>query len=226
MELYLQIKMNKNLYLRDPEQSELGQRIIEEGIKLLSKLGYEDFTFKKLALEIKTTEASIYRYFENKHRLLIYIITWYWHWIEYQLMFHTNNIKDPKEKIDIIILILTFQLDDKINSYGHINKEALQQIVITESSKSYLTKNVNSDNKTQLFKPYKDVCAQIANIILEFNPKFEYSRSLASSLIEISHFQVFFKNNLPKLTDFGGVEGTLPVADFLKKVVFSVIKKS
>mgnify|MGYP001238222927 FL=1 len=129
-----------------------------------------------------------------------------------------------KEKIEIIINILTFQLDDKVSGYGHINKQALQQIVITESSKSYLTKNVSTDNETQLFKPYKDVCAQIANIILEFNPKFEYPRSLASSLIEISHFQVFFKNNLPKLTDFGGVESTIPVANFLKKIVFSAIK--
>lgn len=225
MELYLQIKMNNNLYLRDPEHSELGQRIVAEGINLLQKLGYEDFTFKKLALEVKTTEASIYRYFENKHRLLMYIITWYWHWTEYQLMFHTNNIKDPKEKMEIVIQILTFQLDDKINGYGHINKKALQQIVISESSKSYLTKNVSSDNETQLFKPYKDVCAQIANIILEFNPKFEYPRSLASSLVEISHFQVFFKNNLPKLTDFGGIEGNTPVADYLKKLIFSFVKK-
>jgi AcrR family transcriptional regulator len=224
MELYLQIKMNNNLYLRDPEQSELGQRIVAEGINLLNKLGYEDFTFKKLALEVKTTEASIYRYFENKHRLLMYIITWYWHWIEYQLMFHTNNIKDPKVKLEIVIQILTFQLDDKVSGYGHINKQALQQIVITESSKSYLTKNVGNDNKTQLFKPYKDVCAQIASIVLECNPTFEYPRSLASSLVEISHFQVFFKNNLPKLTDFGGVEGNIPVADFLRKMMFSFIE--
>ena len=37
----------------------------------------EEFTFRKLAQKINTTEASVYRYFENKHRLLIYILAWY-----------------------------------------------------------------------------------------------------------------------------------------------------
>ena len=78
MLLDIRIKMNDKLFLRNPEDSLLGKRIVSQGLVLINKLGFEDFTFKKLAAEIETTEASIYRYFENKHRLLVYLITWYW----------------------------------------------------------------------------------------------------------------------------------------------------
>ena len=95
MELYLKIKMNEKLFLRDPEQTELGKKIIRHSIQLIYKNGFELFTFKKLAEDIGTTEAGIYRYFENKHRLLIYITAWYWGWLQYRVVFNTNNIKDP-----------------------------------------------------------------------------------------------------------------------------------
>ena len=92
MEIQLQIKMNEKLFIRDPEQSELGKKMILFSIQLIHKNGFEAFTFKKLAKEIGTTEAGIYRYFENKHRLLIYLSAWYWSWVEYKLTFQTNNI--------------------------------------------------------------------------------------------------------------------------------------
>ena len=95
MELSIKIKMNEKLFLRNPEETELGRNIIEHSIILIHKIGFEVFTFKKLAKEISTTEAGIYRYFENKHRLLLYIVDWYWSWQEYRLIFQTNNIKNP-----------------------------------------------------------------------------------------------------------------------------------
>ena len=95
MEIHLQIKMNEALFLRNPEGSDLGKKIIKHAIQLINKNGFENFTFKKLAEDIGSTEAGIYRYFENKHRLLIYLIAWYWNWLEYQIRFQTNNIKDP-----------------------------------------------------------------------------------------------------------------------------------
>jgi AcrR family transcriptional regulator len=80
----LYFKLNPHLYLRDPQQTELGQKIINASVVLIDTLGFEQFTFKKLAEEIDSTEASIYRYFENKHRLLLYLVGWYWTWLEYQ----------------------------------------------------------------------------------------------------------------------------------------------
>ena len=103
MRLEVQIKMNSSLYLRDPEQSELGKNIIKFSIELIQKNGFESFTFKKLAEAIGTTEAGVYRYFENKHKLLVYIISWYWGWLEFQINYQTNNIKDPKAKLKKVI---------------------------------------------------------------------------------------------------------------------------
>ena len=84
-------KLNDHLYVRDPQHTALGQNIINKGVELIDRLGFEQFTFKKLAEEIGSTEASIYRYFENKHRLLHYLTAWYWSWLEYQIDYETHN---------------------------------------------------------------------------------------------------------------------------------------
>jgi len=224
MEVQLHIKMNEKLFLRDPEQTELGKKIIQHSIQFIYKSGFELFTFKKLAEDIGTTEAGIYRYFENKHRLLIYLTAWYWSWLEYQVSFETNNIKDPAVKLKRVIQLLTTAVldDDKTT---HINEGILHQIIIAEGSKTYLTKHVSEDNRDQLFKPYKDLCGIIADIILEYNSKYKYPRSLASTIIEMAHFQNYFMNNLPSLTDFGKTKDELKVVSFLEDLVFSSIRK-
>ena len=224
MELQLQIKMNEKLFLRNPEQSELGKKIILHSINLIYKNGFESFTFKKLAEDIGTTEAGIYRYFENKHRLLIYIAAWYWSWVEYRISFYTNNIEDPLKKLKKIIHLLATTVEDDIKT-SHINENALHQIIIAEGSKVYLTRHVTADNKDQLFKPYKDLCAKIGDVILECNPKYKYPKSLASTIIEMAHFQNFFMYNLPSLTDFGKDKDELKIILFLEDLVFSSIKK-
>lgn len=222
MELQVQIRMNPALFVRDPESSELGRNIIRHGITMIHEIGFEDFTFKKLAAQIKTTEASIYRYFENKHRLLTYITTWFWTWMEYQLVFHTNNVADPAEKIRTIIRLLTFQAADQF-MLEHIDKQVLHEIVIAEGDKSYLTKHVTEDNKAMLFKPYKDLCHRIAGVFLEYKPGFPFPHSLGSTMIETAHHQMYFKDHLPRLTDFGGRKEAKPVAEFLQHLVFSAL---
>ncbi len=113
--------------------------------------------------------------------------------------------------------------DDAATS--HVNESLLHQIVISEGSKAYLTKQVGEDNKHQFFKPYKDLCAVIGNIILECNPNYKYPRSLATTIIEMAHFQNFFMNNLPSLTDFGKNKEETEVVAFLNDLVFSSIKQ-
>ena len=224
MEIQLQIKMNEALYVRDPESSDLGKKIIKEGLAMINERGFEDLTFKKLANKLGTTESSIYRYFENKHRLLTYITTWFWTWMEYQMVIHTTNIKDPKEKIDLIIKLFTQQVPD-LFIMEHIDKAVLHQVVISEGEKSFLTKHVTEDNKALFFKPYKDLCHRIALVFQEYNPDYPYPHSLASTMIETAHHQVYFKDHLPRLTDFGGVKTMEPVADFLELLVFSSLSK-
>lgn len=224
MELQLQIKMNEALFLRNPEQTELGKKIIMHSIQLICQGGFETFTFKKLAKDIGTTEAGIYRYFENKHRLLLYLVAWYWSWLEYQISFHTNNIKDPIIRLKMVIeLLATTVKDDEKTSY--VNESLLHQIVISEGSKAYLTKHVSEDNKHHFFKPYKDLCAVIGILISECNPKYKYPKSLASTIIEMAHFQNFFMNNLPSLTDFGVNKDEAKIISFLDNLVFSSINK-
>ncbi len=224
MEVQIQIKMNKKLFLRDPEQTELGKKIVRHCIHLIYKNGFELFTFKKLADDIGTTEAGIYRYFENKHKLLIYITAWYWEWLQYRIVFNTNNINEPGVKLKKVIqLLATTVVDDEKTL--HINEELLHKIIISEGSKAYLTRHVTEDNKEQLFKPYKDLCAVIADIILENNPQYKYPRSLASTIIEMAHFQNFFMNHLPSLTDFGKSKDESKVVSFLEDLVFRGIRK-
>ncbi len=224
MKLQIQIKMNEDLYLRNPEQTELGRNIIKHGIQRIHKNGFESFTFKKLAEDIGTTEAGVYRYFENKHRLLLYIVAWYWSWLEFQIIFQTNNIADPTIKLKKIInLLATTVEDDEQTSY--VNENLLHQIVIAEGSKAYLTKQVGEDNKHQFFKPYKQLCAIIAEVILEYNPPYKYSRSLATTIIEMAHFQNFFMYNLPSLTDFGKTKEESEIISFLDDLVFSTLNK-
>ena len=225
MEVQLKIKMNEALFIRNPESSELGKNILKHSVQLIYKTGFETFTFKKLAEDIGTTEAGVYRYFENKHKLLVYLAAWYWGWLEFQISFQTNNIKVPTVKLKKIIkLLATAVEDDEQTSY--INESLLHQIIIADGSKAYLTKQVGEDNKQQFFKPYKDLCAIIGNIILECSPKYKYPRSLASTIIEMAHFQNFFMNNLPSLTDFGKSKEESEIIAFLNDLVFTSLKKS
>lgn len=224
MEIQLQIKMNEKLFLKNPEQTELGKKIILHSIQLIYDNGFEAFTFKKLAEAIGTTEAGIYRYFENKHRLLVYITAWYWSWLEYRVVVHTSNLKEPAEKLKRVISLLAATIEDDIKT-SYVDEAILHQIIITEGSKTYLTKKVSEDNKHHLFKPYKDLCAAIGAIILECNPHYPYPKSLASTIIEMAHLQNFFMNNLPSLTDFGKNKDEAEIVLFLEDLVFSSLSR-
>ena len=127
-------------------------------------------------------------------------------------------------KIKKVIELLVRELPDGLDSSG-LDKHSLYQIVIAESSKTYLTREVNQINQVQLFKPYKDLCSRVADLFLEFNPDYPYPRSLASTLIEMSHLQNYFMTNLPRLTDFSESPDVSKVQTFLEDMVFSSLTK-
>ena len=93
------IAIPEGAFIKDPETSVLGKNIITQGMELIYDMGFDGFTFKKLGIHIGSNESSIYRYFENKHKFLLYLSSWYWAWIEYNLVMETHSISDPKEKI-------------------------------------------------------------------------------------------------------------------------------
>ena len=223
MDFQLSFKVNEHIYLRDPESSELGKQIVKNAIDLIYELGFEHFTFKKLANKMSTTEASIYRYFENKHRLLLYILNWYWSYMEFLVDFTIQNIQDPKEKLTKIITLFTKSLPESVGQLDY-NKSFLNQIVLSESSKVYLIKEVKEINSFQVFKPYKDLCNKISEVMLSLNPSYIYSRSLSSTLIETAHSQQYFSKNLPRLTDVANQKEEDFVFNFLSQLVFSALK--
>jgi hypothetical protein len=223
MDFQLSFKVNEHIYLRDPESSELGKQIVKNAIDLIYELGFEHFTFKKLATKMSTTEASIYRYFENKHRLLLYILNWYWSYMEFLVDFTIQNIQDPKEKLIKIITLFTQSLPESLGQLDY-NKSYLNQIVLSESSKVYLIKEVKEINSYQVFKPYKDLCNKISEVMLSLNPTYTYSRSLSSTLIETAHSQQYFSKNLPRLTDVSSEKDEKFVFNYLNQLVFSALK--
>lgn len=217
----IKIQVNENLYNKDPETSELGRRIIQHSIELVHEIGIESFTFKKLGVKISSNESSIYRYFENKHKLLLYLTSWYWSWIEYQLVFSTFNLNNPLERIERSLQILT-QPVSKDSAYEHIDEILLNKIVIDEFSKSYLTKEVDEENKEGYFSVFKRLITRLKEMIVEIDPEYPYPSSLASTVLEASLYQSFLKDHFPSITDCSSSEQT---KNFLIHLITNTLKK-
>lgn len=216
----IKIQVNSNLYLKDPHTSELGEKILEKSIKLIDELGFEHFTFKKLATEINSTEASIYRYFESKQKLMFYLINWYWNFIEYRLVFDTANIEDSKERLSRAIHILT-SLPNMESEIVDRFEAPLKKIVMNESIKVIMTKEVDAENKEGAFAVYKSIVKRVSDIIKDVNPKYPYPNMLVSAMIEGSNQQRFFELHLPGLTN--PTPGFDSVELFYKDLVFKVL---
>lgn len=219
----VKIGINEKIYVKDPESSDLGKRIIEESISMMDAMGFENFTFKKLGHKIGSNESSIYRYFENKHKLLLYLASWYWGWLEYQLVFSTNSIADPIEKLEKAIAIST-RPKEQDSSFSHINEVLLNKIVINEYSKSYLTKEVDVENKEGYFIIYKRLVTRLKNMIAAVDPDYEFPSTLASTILEGSLHQHFLKDHFTSLTDCR--ENNDPTRYFTQLVFNSLNPKS
>ncbi len=194
------IGLPQGLSLRDPLQTKLGRDIISNSIDLIEEVGFEQFTFKKLAKCMGSNETSLYRYFENKHSLLLYLVVWYWNWVSYLIDYNTKNIEDPHRKLDIIIE--NFVDATKENPSVHfVNETKLHHIIISESAKAYHTKKVDYENTEGFFMSYKALIQKVADVITEINPRFPYPNSFATNLFEMANNQIFFAQHLPRLTN-------------------------
>lgn len=218
----IKITIHENLFIKDPTSSELGQSILFSSIDLIDEMGLENFTFRKLGQKIHSPEASIYRYFENKNQLLSYITSWYWGWMGYQLLLETTNVSSAESRLENAIYLITRPIEDSTIVDG-MNIKKMYRIIISESSKSYLTKNVDKANKEGSFIYYKNVVTQIAKIILEINPNYLYPNMLLSTIIEGAHLQLFFGEHLPSLTN--KQKNKDYISKFYLDLAFSAIKK-
>lgn len=214
------ITVNDQLYVKNPETSSLGKKIIEHSILMIDEIGFENFTFKKLGEKIGSNESSIYRYFESKHKLLLYLSSWYWGWMEYKLVFATNNLSVPLEKLKKAITILTEKIEDDFTT-AHINESILNKIIIAEFTKTLLTKDVDEENKIGFFLVYKRVINRVIEMIQVVNPDYKYAKSLASSIVEGALHQHFLKDHLKTITN---CNETISPTDFYNDLVERITK--
>ncbi len=215
------IQVNEKIFVKDPDTSVLGKKIIEQSIYLIDEIGFDNFTFKKLGELINSNESSIYRYFENKHKLLVYLSSWYWSWIEYRLVFGTSNIENNLEKLKKAITIVTEKIVDDINT-EYINESILNKIIIAEFTKTLHTKEVDNENKEGFFLIYKRVINRIVAIINEIDPDYPFAKCLVSTIVEGSLHQHFLKDHLRTITD---CDEKINPSDFYINLVLKVLNK-
>lgn len=202
MALKLKFELPDKLFLKDPQDSKYGHKLLTNAVELLDALGFEKFTFKKLGVKMESSEVSIYRYFENKHLLLLYLNCWYLEWVAYMIGIQTMNVKDSEEQLKIAIHCMVHaSKESELTDY--INESVLFQVIMKESSKTYHVSSVDQENKHGLYLPYKELVRKVAGIINRINPDFNYSNSLAITLFEMINNQSFYAQHLPTLTSLG-----------------------
>jgi AcrR family transcriptional regulator len=212
-----QIPVLEAIAIRNPQATQLGQRILEGSIFLIDELGFEQFTFKKLAQSVGTTEASVYRYFASKQKLLLYLINWYWGRLECRLLLQTQGgtVKDRLDKALDLVLLLT------ATSMSFAIEKRLQRIVIHEAPKVFLTKAVDADHQTGYHSIYTEIVRYVSDLVRAYKPSCKYPEMLVSTLLEGSLQQRFFSEHLPEVTNASEQEDA--VAVFYKQLVFSFL---
>ncbi|MBL8002979.1 MAG: TetR/AcrR family transcriptional regulator [Flavobacteriales bacterium] len=198
----LDVQVRERVFTKDPATTELGRRIVQHGILLIDELGFERFTIGKLASALGTAETSVYRYFPNKHRLLIYLVDWYWAWRELKLVFETANIDDPRERLVRGIRSVTAPAKEK-GPYPHVDLRALYRIAVAESAKAWLNKDVDSGDREGHFGSFVRLSHRLRDLIQGVDRKHPYPTALASLVIEGTGSLSFFNEHLPSLMGKG-----------------------
>jgi len=218
----IKIQVHPALYLKDPETTELGRKILKESIIIIDQIGFDNFTFKKLGEKIGSNESSIYRYFENKHRLLMYLSSWYWSWIEYKLVFSTTNVADATEQLLKAITIVTEKIEDDENT-TYINEALLNKIIITEFTKTLLTKQIDNEIREGFFLVYNRVVNRIITMLKNLVPEYPYAKSFVSDMVEGALHQHFLSSHLNTITD---CNDEVSPTDYYKDLTIRLLKST
>lgn len=211
----IEIKVSETLYKKDPKTSRLGKSIIFHSVILIEEIGIDAFTFKKLSDKISTTEASVYRYFENKYKLLMYLISWYLKFLEHKLVFTISNFETNEDKLKFALKIIIRNEDLNL---PEINVVSLQKILIFESNKAMLLRQLGDSEKN--FEAYNKLCNRIASIIKDINPEYKYPDSFASLLIEGIYHQKLLRHRNEELCN---TENYIDIEDFFYNLAIKTI---
>ncbi len=199
----MHIRVNQGIFYKDPMSSKLGRSLLTEGVTMIDTLGLELFTFKKLADLLKTTESSVYRYFKNKHFMLLYLINWYWGWTEQQLLAQVEKTGDPEERLRqaLEIFIRKPSPEYVTGPAPFFDVLTLERVVIAESAKGFLTKEIEEEYGEGFFTPYRRLCTHLAEILLAINTTYPYPSTLSSTIMEGIVHQKFLSRHMPALTE-------------------------
>jgi hypothetical protein len=127
----------------------------------------------------------------------------------------TFSISDPHLRLDKAIEMVTKTVEID-SDFSHINEVILYKIIVNESSKSFLTKEVDSENKEGYFVIYKRLITRLEEMILAVNPKYQYALSLASTVLKGGLHQHFLNEHFPSITSCK--DGKTPTNFFIQLV--------
>jgi AcrR family transcriptional regulator len=220
LEPALNAQFNPKLFKKDPGSSELGNRISQEGLLLFAEMGFDRFTFKKLAERLHTTESSLYRYFDNKHRFLIYLIAHHWLWLEFHIKLQLAETQDEESRLSKALELLCFP-EQLPWPFEYLNRNSLEKILVEASLRAYYSDDVDLENKDGLFADYKRLNQLIVQLVSQCAPAYPYPKALVSTVIETIYTQQFYGLHLPSLTDT--YQNKAQVFAFVKQLVFNTL---
>jgi AcrR family transcriptional regulator len=205
---HVSMVFDKRLYSKDPMSSSLGQELIKKSVEMIYQDGLEQFTFKKLANALGSTESTMYRYFHNKHQLAMYLASWHWSQMEWRIAFATANIADPHVRIHNTIRELCLWVKDTPPA-RHLNELKLQRILITEGLRGFIPQECSKNDKEGYFAAYTLLCDRVANIFKASLKSCAQPHALAALTIEAIHHQMYLQLHLPHLTELRNKENQL-----------------
>lgn len=195
----LNVQLDESLYLKDPMGTEVGHELVRVGAELIAREGLESFTMKKLATELGSPESTVYRYFQNKNQLMLYLSSWYWSLLEWKIAFATANLTDARQSLDKALEVLSGSTEEVQTLIVH--EQLLHKIVIRESFKSLHICAPNGGSCERFFGAYLNLTQRIAELISDVQPSFATPKALAVTLLETAHYQQFLCHFIPVLTE-------------------------
>lgn len=217
----INIPVSHEIFIKDPISSALGKRILTESLALIEARGMEAFNFKMLSRDVECTEAAIYRYFENKNKLLLYFINWYWGWLEHNLVYSTANLESPEDKVKMAINLVVEGPIYLENLY--LNISSLKKVVMQESNKSFMSKELKSNVKSSMLHQFYDFSERFKDLIIQYKPNYPFPKVVVSTLIWSSNLNAFSKLYMADLIEdnFNGQNKL----DFYYNMVFNSLKR-
>lgn len=219
------IDINETIYIRDPLATKLGRNIIKYSIELLDELGFEEFNFKKLAERMTSTEASVYRYFENKYKLLAYLVAWYWDYMHFMILMDIRSIDDPQSKLHCIIETLVTSINNRTTP-EYIDLGKLHHLVVENATKVYHNKKVDLLKEEGFYTNLQKLVKTISGVILEMEKAFEYPRALANTIVDMclnTEYNLEHLNHLTDVTDISSCDPQKETIDMIKYIVDRVL---